>query len=70
MQDLKNNADEYTYKTETDSQIQKIYYWFPKRRWMGEGKLGVWYDKIETTMYKIGQQRGYHIAQGITDIIL
>ena len=43
MWNLKNNTSESTYKTETDSQMQKTNLWLPKGkgRW-GRDKLGVW----------------------------
>ena len=47
----KNDTNELTYKTETDSQTQKINLWLPK----GEGgrdKLGVWDQQIQTSIYK------------------
>ena len=39
---LKNDTNELIYKTETDSQTEKIILWFPKGKGGGRDKLGVW----------------------------
>ena len=42
MWNLKNDTDELTYKTETDSQTQKTNLWLPKGKVGGRDKLGGW----------------------------
>ena len=41
MQNLKYDTNEFIYKTETDSQIQKTNLWLPKGKGQGRAKLGV-----------------------------
>ena len=56
MWNLKYETDECTYKTETDSQMQEINTWLPKREGgQTKSKLGVWNWQIQTTIYKIDQ---------------
>ena len=57
MWNLKNDTDELTYKTETDSQTQKTNLWLPKEKRVGRDKLGVWDQRIHTTICKIGKQQ-------------
>ena len=38
---FKNDTNEFIYKTETDSQTQKIHLWLPKRTEVGKDELGV-----------------------------
>ena len=42
MWNLKKDANEFIYKTETDSQMQKTNLWLPKGKGRGRDKLGVW----------------------------
>ena len=43
IQFCKNDINELTYKTETDSQISKTNLWLPKgKRGRGRDKLGIW----------------------------
>ena len=35
MWNLKNNTNEFIYKTESDSQTQKVNLWLPKGKWRG-----------------------------------
>ena len=39
---LKNNTNEYIYKTETDSQTYKTNMVIKGERWAGRDKLGTW----------------------------
>ena len=39
MWNLKNNTNEYIYKTETDSQTQKTILWLPKGQGIVEGQI-------------------------------
>ena len=41
MQNLKYDTNEFIYKTETDSQIQKTNLWLPKGKGQGRAKLGI-----------------------------
>ena len=61
MYNLKNDTNELIYKTETDSQTQKTNLLLPKGIVGGRGgrdKLGVWDERIHTTIYEIGNQQG------------
>ena len=49
---IKNDTNEFIYKTETDSQISESNLQLPKGK--GWDKLGVWDKNIHTTIYKIG----------------
>ena len=49
MWNLRNNKNESIYKTETDSQAQKITLWFPKRK----GRRGGISQKYEINLYKL-----------------
>ena len=42
MWNLKNDTNELTYKTETDSQTQKTNLWLSKGKGRRRDKLGVW----------------------------
>ena len=52
IQDLKYDANELIYKTETDSQTQKTNLWLPKGKGMGRDKLEVQDQQIQTTIHK------------------
>ena len=58
MLNLKYDTNELIYKTETHSQTQKTNLWLPKGKNGGRGKLGVWDQQIQTTIYKIDKQQG------------
>ena len=60
MQNLKKKKDtnEPIYKTEIYSQTQKTNLWLPKGKGVGRDKLGIWYQQILTTVYKIDNQQG------------
>ena len=58
MWNLKNDTNEPIYKTETDSQTQKTNLWLPKGKRVGRGKLGIWDQQIQTTIYQIDKQQG------------
>ena len=53
MWNLKSSTNELIYKTETDSQTQKINLWLPKRKDGERDKLGVWDQQTQTAVYKI-----------------
>ena len=48
----KNDTNEFIYKKETHSQIQKMNLWLPKGKGVRKDKLGVWYQQIQTTVRK------------------
>ena len=60
MWNLNNSTNEITYKTETDSQTQKINLLLPKGN-AGRDKLGVWDLQMHTTMHKIDKQHGFTV---------
>ena len=49
---LKNNTNEYTYKTEEDSQTQKT----NLRLLGGRDSQGVWEDHVHTAIFKMDNQ--------------
>ena len=51
MWNLKHDTNALIYKTEIDSQTQKIL-WLPKGKGVGRDKLGIWNQQIQTTTYK------------------
>ena len=57
MWNLKNDTNEFIYKTETDSQ-RKQAYGYQRGKGVGRDKLGVWDKNIHTTIYKIDNQQG------------
>ena len=58
MWDPKNDSNELTYKTETDSQTQKINLQLPKGKGGRRDKLGGWDQHAITVTYKIDNQQG------------
>ena len=55
MWNLKYDTNELIYKTERDSQTQKITLWLPKGKEWG-CKLEVWDQQIQTTIYKVNSK--------------
>ena len=55
MEYKKKDTNELIYKTEIDSQTEKINLWLPK--WGERDKLGVWDLNIHTTIYKMDNQQ-------------
>ena len=53
MQNLKSNAGESIYKTETDSQTQKTNLWLPK------GRREYGFNRLKTTLYTIDKQQEF-----------
>ena len=58
MRNLKrNDTDELTYKTETGSDLENL--WFQSGRRMGaKDSQGVWDQHIYTTIFKMDNQKG------------
>ena len=58
MWNLKKNTNEFIYKTETDSQKQKIKLWLPNEKEGLEGINQEFGINRNTTIYKIDNQQG------------
>ena len=58
VQHLKNDTNEFTYKTEIDLQTQKTKLWLPKGKARDRYKLGILDYQIYNNMHKIDNQQG------------
>ena len=58
MWNLKNDTNELIYKTEADLQTQKTNLSLPKGKGGGRDKLGVLYQQMQTTTYRMDKQQG------------
>ena len=47
---LKNDTNEFIYKTETDSQSQRMNLWLPRGKGLGRDSQGVW-DEMYSLVY-------------------
>ena len=50
--------NELTYKTETDSQPQRVNLWLPGGRMRGRDNQGVWDGHVHTGIFKMDNQQG------------
>ena len=62
MWNLKYDTNELIY--ETDSQTQRTDMWLPREGWERDG-MGVWYQQMQTIIYRMNKQQGPTVAQGI-----
>ena len=49
----KNNTNELIYKTETDSQTERMNLWLPEGKGGRRDRLGVWDWHVHTAIFKI-----------------
>ena len=62
MQSLKRNeANELTYKTETDSQTQRTKLWLCRGRIVGRDNQGVWDGHAHAAILKMDNQQGPNV---------
>ena len=57
MWNLKYDTNEFIYKTENDSQIQRTDLWLPKLE-AGRDGLGIWDQQMQTSIYRMDKQQG------------
>ena len=58
---IKNDTNEFIYKTETDLRISKTNYGYQRGNMGGRDKSGAWDEHIHTAIYKIHNQQGHTI---------
>ena len=58
MWNLKDNTNELIYKTETDSQTQRTNLWLPRDGGVGEGRIRICDQQMQTIIYRMDKQQG------------
>ena len=53
MWNLKYDTNELIYETEIDSNTYTMDLWSPKKRERGRVRLGVWYQQMQTIIYRM-----------------
>ena len=57
MQKIRNDTNELTYKTETDSQTQRKNLWLSGGRMRGRNIQGVWDGHVQSAIFKMDNQQ-------------
>ena len=62
MQNLKNDTNELIYKTEIDSQPERMNLWLPgEKGWGVRDRLGIWDWQVHNGIFKMDNQQGTSI---------
>ena len=64
MWNLKYDANELIYETETDSQTEKTDLWLPRGRGRERDGLGIWAWQMKTITFRVDKQQGPAVQHG------